>query len=157
MLNLNDQQGKGQLFGLEVAGLDKEVKRDRLVGLMLSGALPLIALNFFYQTLATIMIFQAYVLTSWLFGYACLVEEPENLRRSWFWKAMAALTLLHLVVLAIIFTWDRANPDMAMKALVLVIVLLVSMLIEGCGMLLILELCKRSHENSGGDEGQGST
>jgi hypothetical protein len=89
MLDLNSQPGKGHLFGIELAGLDKEIKRDRLVSFALWGAAPFLVLNFFYHTLTTIMITQAYLLTSWQFGYIFIVEEFENTKKPWFWRAMA--------------------------------------------------------------------
>jgi nitric oxide reductase large subunit len=148
MLDLNSQPGKGRLFGIELAGLDKEIKRDRLVSFALWGAAPFLVLNFFYHTLTTIMITQAYLLTSWQFGYIFIVEEFENTKKPWFWKAMVPLILLHLVVLAILFSWDRANPDGAGKGLVLTFVLWVAALPEYYLMLWIVEMCRPSDETA---------
>ena len=144
MVNLDNQERKRRLFGIELAGLDKEIKRERLVSCLLWGSLPFFVLNFFYQSLTAIMIFQAYALTSWQFGYIFFVEEPENTKKPWFWKAMVPLILLHLLALTIIFSWDRANPLMAASGWAITFVLWVAALIEFYVMLWIIELCRPS-------------
>jgi hypothetical protein len=147
MLNLDNQQRKGRLFGIELAGLDKEIKRERLVSCLLWSSVPFIVLNFFYQSLTTIMIFQACALTSLQFGYIFLVEELENTKKLWFWKAMVPLILLHLTALVVIFSWDKANPLIAVNGGVLTFVLWVAALAEFYIMLWVLELCRPSDTN----------
>jgi hypothetical protein len=155
MVNLDNQERKRRLFGIELAGLDKEIKRERLVSCLLWGSLPFFVLNFFYQSLTAIMIFQAYALTSWQFGYIFFVEEPENTKKPWFWKAMVPLILLHFLTLAVIFSWDKANPLIAVNGGTLTFLLGAAALMEFYVMLWILELCRPSDSADRNPNGTG--
>jgi len=96
------------------------------------------------HTVTSIIILQAYLLTGLLFGYMLFVEERENLREFWLWKAIVPMVLLHGVALTLVLFWDKTYPDLAAKGLVSTAVLWVFGVIEYYLMLWIVELCRPS-------------
>jgi hypothetical protein len=125
----------------------KEQKKDRVVWLAVLGSVPFIALAIVHQTLTTILLLQAYLLTSIEFGLIFFVEERDNVRRLWFWKAMAPCILVHVAVLAAVFFWDKSNPQMVAKGLTLSVVLWVAAMIDLYLMLWVIEIFRPSDEN----------
>jgi hypothetical protein len=124
-----------------------EQKRDRLVLIICAGAVPFVVLAVFHHTLTTVMVLQAYLLTSIEFGLVFFVKESENIRRSWLWKAVAFCILFHVTVLLPLFYWEGSAPQLADKGLVVTGVLFVPAFIELYVFLWIVELCKPSGEN----------
>jgi hypothetical protein len=120
----------------------KEQRWDRLYRPLLIGALPFLGLAIVRQTLTAVMMLQAYLLTAMLFGYLLLVEERDNLNRSWLWKAMAPIASLHLVVLALIFSWDKTYPDLASKGIISTSVLWTFGILEYYVTLWVVEFCR---------------
>jgi len=127
--------------------LIKEQRWDKLYLLLLGGGLPFLILAIVRQTATAIMMLQAYLLTAMLFGYLLFVEERANLNRFWLWKALAPIAVLHLVVLALIFSWDKAYPDLAGKGLISTSVLWVFGVIEYYFTLWLVEFCRPSDSN----------
>ncbi len=125
----------------------KEQRWDRLYRPLLIGGLPFLLLAIVRQTVTAVILLQAYLLTAMLFGYLLLVEERENLKKSWLWKAMAPIAVLHLVVLTFVFSWDKAYPDLANKALISTSVLWIFGVIEYYFTLWIIEFCRPSTNN----------
>src|SRR5713226_886418 len=124
-----------------------EQKRDRLVWVICAGAAPFVVLAVFHHTLTTVMVLQAYLLTSIEFGLVFFVKERENIRRSWLWKALAFCILFHVAVLLSLFYWERSTPQLTDKGLVVTGVLFVPAVIELYVFLWTVEFCKASEEN----------
>ena len=124
--------------------MTKEQRWDQLYRPLLIGSLPFLALAIVRQTVTAVMMLQAYLLTAMLFGYLLFVEERDNLNKSWLWKAMAPIAVLHLVVLALIFSWDKAYPDLAGKGLISTSVLWTFGVIEYYVTLWVVDFCRPS-------------
>jgi hypothetical protein len=124
--------------------LTKEVRWDRLYRPILIGGVPFVLLAVVHQTLLTILILQAYMLTVLLFGYLLFVEERDNISKVWLWKAMIPISLVHAIALMSVFFWDKAYPDLANKGLISTSILSVFGLIEYFFMLWLIELFRPS-------------
>src|SRR5689334_7955099 len=132
----------------------KERRWDQLSRPLFIGGLPFLAIAIVWRTVTAILILQAYLLTGLLFGYLLLVEERENLRESWLWRAMAPIAVLHLVALTLICTWDKSYPDLANKGLISTSVLWVFGVIEYYFTLWMVELCRPSTNKEHPSRGQ---
>ncbi|HXN51562.1 MAG TPA: hypothetical protein VN943_06460 [Candidatus Acidoferrum sp.] len=125
----------------------REQTKDRVVWIALGGSLPFVTWAILRGTLTSIIFLQAYLLTSIEFGLVLFVQERDNIRRLWLWKAMIPCTLVHLIVLAVIFSWDKANPQIAATGFALAAGLLAAALVELYLMLWIIEMCRPSDKN----------
>jgi hypothetical protein len=132
----------------------KEQRWDKLYRPLLIGGLPFLALAIVRQTTIAVMMLQAYVLTAMLFGYLFFVEERSNLNKLWLWKAMVPIVILHLVVLALVFSWDKAYPDLAAKGLISTSVLWTFGVFEYYFTLWLVEFCRPSNSDKHQGESQ---
>ena len=123
---------------------DAEMERrwDRLSRALFVGGLPFLVAAIVRHNLTAVMLLQAYLLTGLLFGYTLFVEEYDNLGERWLWKSIAAIGMLHVGALALVFLWDERNPDLAAKGLVSTAVLWALGVIEYCLTVWIVALCK---------------
>ena len=61
--------------------------------------------------------------TAFCYGHLLYVEEKENIRESWVWKAVLATIPFHIAFLGVIVGIDRAAPYLASNAIVFLFVL----------------------------------
>lgn len=125
---------------------DAKQREDRLLWVVTLLGLPFIVLAIFRQSLATIKILQAYLLTAVVFGGLIFLQKRQEINKWWFWKAIGTGFLIHLAVLIGVFSWDNLNPLAAANGFVLMGVLFVASMTDLFIILVIIELFKPEHE-----------
>jgi 4-amino-4-deoxy-L-arabinose transferase-like glycosyltransferase len=133
--------------GGELRELSKEVRWDRLYAPLIIGAIPFLIFVVFSPTTFAIIALQGYMLTGILFSIIFLVEEKDNLKEPWLWKASCPIVLIHIVAIVLLFFWDRAYPELASKGLVSMAALWIVGLSEYGLALWIIELCRPATED----------
>lgn len=74
-------------------------------------------------------------------------KRPE-IRKWWFWKAIATGLLVHTTILTGVFYWDNLNPQAAAKTFPLFGVLWVACMVDLLIVLVIIELFRPNHEGA---------
>lgn len=118
----------------------REEKRleDRSIWIMLLCGFPLIYFAVAYPSLTTLIIFQAYILTFTVAGMLG-IKKRAVLKQKWFLNAMAYSLPIHLVAIAGIFFWDKANLEVAFKGFYTVGVVWLACVIEMVVIVVIME------------------
>jgi len=91
-------------------------QEERLIWVILVCGIPFLYFAIFHASLATLVLFQGYLLTGTAAGIIG-IRNRTVLRQKWFWKAMACSLPVHVAAIAGIFYWDQANPKIAFKGL----------------------------------------
>jgi hypothetical protein len=81
-----------------------------------------------------IEILQGWIATSLFYGDNFYIRRGGDLRKPWLWKAVIAVTPIHVLYLAAIFWSDRAFPQVMRKIIVFLPVLALGFAIESIKM-----------------------
>lgn len=127
---------------------DAKERESRLLWVVTLLGLPFIVFAVFRQSPTTTKILQAYLLTAIVFGGLIFLQKRPEIKKWWFWKAIATGSLIHVAILTGIFYWDNLNPQMASNGLALVGVLFVATMVELFLLLFIIELFRPNREGA---------
>ena len=114
------------LFGQEIDPDFDEAKEDRVSRVGMAFLLG-VALSIIYLILGlpfATQVFQGLFATIPAYGSSFYADRQTNMRKLWFWKAVLATLPFHLSYLAVIFYSDVKLPELMMKAVVFVPVLM---------------------------------
>jgi hypothetical protein len=81
-----------------------------------------------------------------VFGGLIFLPKRPEIRKWWFWKAIATGLLVHAAILTGIFYWDNLNPQAAAKTFPLFGVLWAACMVDLLIVLAIVELFRPDEE-----------